>query len=77
MEKLEFVVAPNGQMIDVTIERKVKKNTESIEALRADLLRLNNKIDALERTIRDVSSKNMELQGKIVTLAGRIRGGER
>jgi hypothetical protein len=41
------------------------------------VLKLRARIDGQEKTIRDMASKNMELQGKVATLAGRIRGGER
>jgi len=75
---VDMVEGPEGMLFGPpAIESKVKKNEQRIESLRADLLRLNNRIDALERTIRDMASKNMELQGRVTTLAGRIRGGER
>jgi peptidoglycan hydrolase CwlO-like protein len=54
-----------------------EKLVRLVNEYRNDVLKLRARIDGQEKTIRDMASKNMELQGKVATLAGRIRGGER
>lgn len=40
--------------------------------LQNEIYKLHRRLDALEKKILESMSKNMELQGKVATLAGRI-----
>lgn len=41
--------------------------------LQNEIWKLTRRIDTLEKVILETKAKNMELQGKVATLAGRIQ----
>ncbi|MDD5547129.1 MAG: hypothetical protein PHO67_08265 [Candidatus Omnitrophica bacterium] len=50
----------------------VEKLRRDLDEYKAMLFSMRNKVDALERHVRDVDSHCMELQGRCATLTGRI-----
>jgi FtsZ-binding cell division protein ZapB len=55
----------------------IERLRHEIDTLRNDYRKLNAHVDAMERRVNESINKCMELQGRVTTLAGRIRGGER
>jgi chromosome segregation ATPase len=50
----------------------IERHKRALDELRNEINKLIHRIDGLEKIINEARTKNMELQGKVATLAGRI-----